>query len=66
MWPVEAMDVVAFRERVGKYVSEGFGCVFIPRRDFGGHQDRQKARLMWLVEAMGMVVFQKKGRRVHN
>ena len=26
-------------------------------RSHGGRQDRQKARLMWLVEAMGVVAF---------
>ena len=26
-------------------------------RDFGGRDDRQKARLMWLVEAMGVDEF---------
>lgn len=28
-----------------------------PRRDVGGREDRQKARLMWLVEAMGVDAF---------
>lgn len=30
------------------------------RRDFGPRQDRQKARLMWLVEAMGVDAFREK------
>jgi len=34
--------------------------VFAICRDFGGRQDRQKARLMWLVEAMGVDAFREK------
>ena len=35
-------------------------CAKITCRDFGGRQDRQKARLMWLVEAMGVEGFREK------
>ena len=35
-------------------------------RDFGPRGDRQKTRLMWLVEAMGVEAFPGKDWRVHG
>ena len=35
-------------------------CCCASCRDYGGRVDRQKARLMWLVEAMGADAFREK------